>query len=173
MSTTENVCPPQTVFVYHKKPCPPHGVFIYHQASMSTTGNVCLLLGICVYVVLLCMLTHLLPCPLARRTHQWTGTAGTACCELCQAKAWPAGIPLGCQSADRHAAPPHHHATAGAALEPACIIDSQQSLSFSYSCMRSPIYSFIDSLTHLHMHSCLCMYACTNPCISSTIHKFV
>ena len=73
------------------------------------------------------MVTHLLPCLLARRRHQWTGTAETACSEQCQAEAWPAGIPPGCRSAGTRAALLHHHAAAEAAPEPEeYIITSQQ-----------------------------------------------
>ncbi len=138
--------------------CLAQGMFVYHRACLSTTGNLCLPQGICVYhreccrpqgmfvyVVLMCMLTHLLPCPLARRTHLWTGTAGTACSEQCQAEAWPAGMHLGCRSADTRAALLHHHATAEAAPEPGrCIVNSQQ--------VRSFLDAYTPSCTHLFLH---------------------
>ena len=148
LSTAAHACLPQGMSVYHREclsttwhVCLPQGMLVYHRACLSTTGHVCLPQGmlsttghVCVYVMLLCMVTNLLPCLLARRRHQWTGTAGSACSEGCQAEAWPAGIPLGCRSADTRAALPHHHAAAEAAPEPGgCIITGQQ----IHPCIRS------------------------------------
>ena len=136
---------PQQVFVYHracscKVYLSPHSMLVYHMACLSTTWHVCLSQEMivyhmrclsttghmCVCVALMCILAHLLPCPLARRTHQWKGTAGTACSEQCQAEAWPAGMHLGCQSADTRAALLHRHAAAGAAPQPGrCVVNSQ------------------------------------------------
>lgn len=157
---------PQCVFVYNRtcscrvslstkgNNCLPQGMFVYHRSCLSrreclsTTGNVCLPQGVFVYVVLMCMLAHLLPCPLARRTHLWTGTAGIACSERCQAEAWPAGIHLGCRSADTRAALLHHHVTAGAAPEPGrCVVNSQQIHSF--------VHTFVHIFTHSFIHSFL------------------
>jgi len=47
--STELLCPPQGVCVYHREPvsttghvCLLHGMFVYHMARLSITGHVCL-----------------------------------------------------------------------------------------------------------------------------------